>query len=415
MRQMRSWILVAFAVTSMAQAEQTRPLTPNESRGIRLWNVEYESVKQNPSSKSVTFTYTAGFKNETAFELSEIDVQVVLGHGAQVAYRGKPVPLRNFTNVGFGLKGSILPFEKTLDLNHLAITVPSGPWLKGAGANLKICGIRTFSGRQDLYNLGHLYTRMLLFPSSTLSLFKSDPSLLHDLGNDGYDVCSAAWACSSPSVIRYVANHVGAWQPRTTNGITTMHLAALNGNPGVLDLALAHGGDVNAMTYSFRRTPVYKAIRKGYTQNLIWLLKHGADPNEIGLDGRPIAYWAIFDGQGAALHELVRAGADPRHWDGDGWGWMHYATFNPPFMATVRDCGAPVDGSDPRSGFTPLMLSAINGRAEPAIWLLQQGADPTRRSRRGVNAFDLSNVSMYNHSDTWFRTIVANYSRKKRR
>ena len=406
------WILAALSISATARVEQTRLLTPAEAQGIRTWDVKYLAVKRNPATKSVQFTYSVSFKNETSFELAEVDLQVVMMRGGSTIYKTEPVALRSFTNVAFGITGSILPFDKTLSDFSVAFTVPAEFWAGRTSPDLRICGIKTFKGHLDLHNLAHLYSRMHSNPMSTLSLIKADPSLLDDKYVSGYSVSAAAWACSPPEVVKYVATHGGGWQVRMTNGVTNMHLAATNGYPGVLDLALAHGGNVNAKTAKSRRTPLYKAIRKGFPQNVEWLLKHGADPNAIDESGVPIAWWAIYDGQGQALKALVKHGANPHAWDRQGFGWMHYCTENVPFMPIVHSCGVGVDDSDPRKGFTPLMMAAINGQSAPAIWLLQHGADPNRKDRAGRTAFDYSRVSNSAHTDQYFRDLVRRYGHR---
>ncbi len=261
---MLHWILAALSITPSVNVEETRPLTAMESRGVRTWDVKYVSAKRLPGTQSVQFIYTVSFKNETPFELAEVDVQVVMGRGSQINYKTPPQALQRFTNVAFGLTGPVLPFDKTLNDFSISFTVPSEYWTTRSSPDLRICGLRTFKGKQDLHNLGHLYTRMLRDPRNTISLFKSDPSLVSVKDVSGYGVGEAAWATSPPEVIQYVAAHGAGWQFRLTNGVTNMHLAATNGYPGVLDLALAHGGNVNAKTTKSKRTPVYKAIRKGY-------------------------------------------------------------------------------------------------------------------------------------------------------
>jgi len=399
-------VLSIFLTTDV---EQTRLLTPAESQGIRTWDVKYLSVKRVQETKSVVFTYSVSFKNETPFELSEVDLQVAMVREGSTVYKTEPVALRSFTNVAFGITGSILPFDKTLSDTKVSFTVPADFWTGRTSPDLRICGIRTFKGKLDLHNLGHLYSRMQRDPKSTIPLFKADPSLLNDQDNSGYGVCAAAWACSPPEVIKYVATHGGGWQVRMANGVTTMHAAATNGYPGTLDLALAHGGDVNAKTSKYRRSPLYKAIRKGFPQNVEWLLKHGADPNESNEYGEPIAWWAIHDGQSLALKSLIKHGANPHLWDHRGFGWMHYCTDNVPFLPVVLSCGVGVDDCDRSKGFTPLMLAAINGQSAPAIWLLQHGADPNRKDRTGHNALDYSRVANNTHTDQYFRDLVRRY------
>jgi len=411
---MVAWIFAALSFSFPVDGEQTRLLTAAEAQGVRTWDVKYVSVKRAPETHSVTFTYSVSFKNETPFELAEVDLQVVMTRAGSIVHKTAPVALQSFTNVAFGIKGSILPFDKTLSDTTVSFSVPEAFWTGRASPDLRISGIKTFRGKLDLHNLGHLYSRLLRDPKNTITLLKADPSLLKDRDDSGYDTYAATWACSPPEVIKFVATHGGGWQIKMTNGVTSMHLAATNGYPGTMDLALAHGGNVNAKTLKSGRTPLYKAIRKGYPQNVEWLLKHGADPNDRDQYDEPIAFWAIYDGQSQALKTLVKHGANPHAWDKRGFGWMHYCTDNVPFLPVVLSCGVGVDDCDPSKGFTPLMLAAINGQSQPAIWLLQHGADPNRKDRNGRNAFDYSRVANTTHTDQYFRDLVQRFGRTAR-
>ena len=240
---------------------------------------------------------------------------------------------------------------------------------------------------------------------------KKDPSLLKVRNRQGLTTTLMAFGACDPSVIRYVLAHGGNAKDRTERGATAMHMAAMNGWDGALELAKSLGGDPNAKTAS-GRTPLMKAVSVGQSHGWTWLLAHGAKPDAMGPDGRSAALYAIQEGQAEALAALARAGADPKKRTPDGRGWLEIALENPIFLDTVAKYGVDVNARNPKTGLTPLMVAVANYGIESQAWLLMR-SDPNLKDKLGRTAYDYARASNTLHTDRFLRALVAQYGRKR--
>ncbi|MXX71689.1 MAG: hypothetical protein F4205_04345 [Gemmatimonadetes bacterium] len=136
------------------------------------------------------------------------------------------------------------------------------------------------------------------------------------------------------------------------DGMTALHWAASNRDPGLARILLEAGADVGAGTRIGRYTPLHVAAQAGAGEVVEILLAAGADPNApitAGGAARPL-HLAAASGSERAVWALVAAGAD-------------------------------VNAAEESWAQTPLIFAASKGRTEVVAALLDAGADPAIHTR----------------------------------
>jgi ankyrin repeat protein len=205
----------------------------------------------------------------------------------------------------------------------------------------------------------------------------------------------------------------------STKGFSPLSSAVEKKNSDILQILLDAGADPNwypqeGTGASHYVRPLYFAAINGENEMVQILLNAGADPDaRYGDDDRPFLLQVIANEEWGVARQFIAAGADPRATNRYGWtSWMMAVYMDNETMAqelveagaipgirlpirmvkaalagdrkTVENCigsGADVDYQD-MDGDTALALAAVQGHADLALWLLQQGADITLRDKK---------------------------------
>lgn len=115
---------------------------------------------------------------------------------------------------------------------------------------------------------------------------------------------------------------------------------------------------------------------------------------------------ASLNGDLELARQLVRRGA---HVNKPGWTALHYAATNGHLavMSFLLEESAYIDAEAP-SGATPLMMAAHYGTPQSVKLLLDEGADPLLKDRRGLTAIDFANRANRAESAELIATHVRN-------
>ncbi len=106
----------------------------------------------------------------------------------------------------------------------------------------------------------------------------------------------------------------------STDGWTTLHLAAFFGHPGAVRLLLEHGSEVDARALNtMRNTPLHAAVAGPMDAGGVrLLLDHGADPDARQEGGFTPLHSAAQRGDAGTVRLLLERGARTERPDDEG-------------------------------------------------------------------------------------------------
>ncbi|HVT13837.1 MAG TPA: ankyrin repeat domain-containing protein [Fimbriimonadaceae bacterium] len=409
---MRRLLPLFFAFASMTGAAWAGGPTKTISTlpGLEIWNTQGMGYEQGKTPGNVRRAWIVTFKNETRQEVAEIDVRLRVEIEGQTVYKSRPIAITQFNNLSYPHSGSLLPMNRTFPAGPLWFEYPGRFWRVDSQDYIDIVAIRVYTAKQDLHDAGHLLTWLGGHNSTeAIAIYKAHPELLHVHNNRNMTAFMIEFAVGDVPTIKYMAAHGCSWSDKSTGGTTILHMAALH-DGSHLALAVEHVKSLEVKTVS-GHTPLMTAIQYGNQLTVSWLLQHKANPNAVDASKLPVAYYAITGGMPWFLPMLVKAGANPRHHDPQGSGWLHYAAaFSVPMLEEVAKYHVPIDDRVGK-GLTPLMMCAWGGNMAAAEWLLRHGANPNLKDAQGRDCFELAKLSNTLHTDRFFRMAMARAGR----
>jgi len=172
----------------------------------------------------------------------------------------------------------------------------------------------------------------------------------------------------------------GVWQTATASESpqdilnTALEDAARNDQVAALDFLLDHGAEVNSEGF-FGASPAHWAAANNKLNALRRLVERGADlqKRDPTYSGTPFGWAGEFQRK-EAMDLLITLGFEINIWDAANFGY--------PDQVKQQLAKYPEQLNDPGQWGTPLAEASLHGHTEIVTWLLQQGADPTIRTRR---------------------------------
>ena len=161
---------------------------------------------------------------------------------------------------------------------------------------------------------------------------------------------------------------------------TPLHLAASAGRKEIVELLIAAGANVNAMTED-RWTPLGNAANKEIAELLI---ANGADVNTKGARGRTLLH-STANKEIAEL--LIANGADVNAKDMDSFTPLHFASTKEIAELLITK-GADMNAKGGMAEGIPLFMAADKGYNEIAELLIAKGADVNAEDNFGRTPLD---------------------------
>lgn len=165
-------------------------------------------------------------------------------------------------------------------------------------------------------------------------------------------------------------------QGETDDEVTLLRAAQLDNVAGV-NAALARGANPNARDSS-GETALIVAMRYEAYRVASVLMKHPRiDLEAQAPNGNTALMMAAFRGSKPAVLEMLAHGARVEQ---AGWTALHYAVASGSIDVAelLLERHAHIDAEAP-SGMTPLMLAAREGQEKAVMFLLERGADASRK------------------------------------
>ncbi|KAL8674291.1 MAG: hypothetical protein Q9168_001284 [Polycauliona sp. 1 TL-2023] len=172
------------------------------------------------------------------------------------------------------------------------------------------------------------------------------------------------------------------------DGNAPLHLAAMQGNPDIIQLLIDHQADINLVAslrgtnherkFNGQRTPLHWACAFGHGSCVRLLVKNGADINAKNYSDRTPLQGAFTSSNWDIARFLLESGASVDLHDKEGWTPLHEAAAGKTqaeMLKLLLDKGSDMEAKTFESGATPLFLAAWNGRESTVKALMDQGAD----------------------------------------
>lgn len=191
-----------------------------------------------------------------------------------------------------------------------------------------------------------------------------------------------------------------------TLGMTALHYAVMNEDTGLIKLLIAKGADVNkrskwegtpletASWYHDNKeiieylvsagaeinsndfkewSPLSLAVRQRFTDNALWLIKHGADVNFKGKNGENILHLISTEMLGILLHDCINAGVK-----------INEQTYD--------------------SLYTPLHFAVENNNLDFVKILYWNGANTSLKTIEGFTALDIAQKEGFNQIELFLKS-----------
>ena len=172
------------------------------------------------------------------------------------------------------------------------------------------------------------------------------------------------------------------------NGVTLLHVAALNNDLGMVKMLVGEGADINKCVTSLGNSPLHAAAAS--PENAANIIRHliecGADPNAVNRQGQTPLHLSFTRSPAKSQIPLIMAMHDVNAIDGFGASPLHLLAANGGNRETAEallESGADVNIHHRRSGKTALHLAVGNDNLWLTGLLLEAGANPMLRDADG--------------------------------
>lgn len=164
------------------------------------------------------------------------------------------------------------------------------------------------------------------------------------------------------------------------SGTLWLPIAAVTGMTEMVDMAIAHGADVNAKSELFDATALQMAVGEGRDEVVERLITKGADIHVTTPEGQTLLHLAAIEGHKTTAELLIAKGTDVNAKDNRGATPLWYAedSGHAETAALLREHGAKKEAPA-----VSLHEAAANGDIEQVKALIAQGAEVNAKDENG--------------------------------
>jgi uncharacterized protein len=173
-------------------------------------------------------------------------------------------------------------------------------------------------------------------------------------------------------------------------GATPLWLACAKANLEMAKLLLDAGADPN-ITLVPGETPLMAATETHSTEIVRLLLEHGANVDAAEFsEGQTALMWAVVENQPSIVQELIKHSVNVNEHTRRGFTPLHFAAQQGSLESAkmLLAAGARIDDSGTQASqiATPLLIASASGHNELSMYLVDEGADPSRSDKNGFTS-----------------------------
>lgn len=169
---------------------------------------------------------------------------------------------------------------------------------------------------------------------------------------------------------------------------TALRLACISGNNDIIASLLRHGADLQECDRNFG-TCLAAAISEGHNKAAYYLISQGIDINAHDQIGITPLMWAAEKGNTEVVNVLLEKGADKSATTDMGDTALMRSINDHTGRSTLAllrgGCAVETQNIDQE---TALHIAARTGKVEPVRYLLDHGANPTVKNKKGLTVLD---------------------------
>ncbi|MDR1260954.1 MAG: ankyrin repeat domain-containing protein [Rickettsiales bacterium] len=177
------------------------------------------------------------------------------------------------------------------------------------------------------------------------------------------------------------------------NSWVPLHYAAWNGYLETAKFLVDEGANIHAKDATHGKKAVHIAAGRGYIDVAELFLRNGVGIDDTDKEGRTLLYYAVWKGNLKAVKFLAGKGANVHVENTYGAKLIHAATLEREYQEIIEfllSKGIDIDGASKENGHTPLHCTAHAGKLGVVEFLIRKGANIYAEDNDGKTPSDLA-------------------------
>ncbi|XP_068760562.1 palmitoyltransferase ZDHHC17-like isoform X1 [Montipora capricornis] len=175
--------------------------------------------------------------------------------------------------------------------------------------------------------------------------------------------------------------------------VSALHWAAINNRIRIAEYFMSKGAVVDQKGGIINSTPLHWAVRQGHLEMVVFLVKHGADPLSLDIEGCTCLHVAVQYSQMGIVAYFISKGMDVDQLDENGMSplmWAGYRCFGVELIRMLLAMKASVPLADKSHKNTALHWAVMSNNHNVIRVLLKAGASMDALNAEGQSPYDLA-------------------------